>query len=82
MVESIARAVGADANHAREAAGYLPEKAKIPDFLFDIDFAIFDENDLAQIENFIRFLANQKGERYIIHRTHTHGTIKADDKAA
>lgn len=57
IVIALAEALNADVNEALVLADYAPEEKQksLPSFLYTINFSIFSDADLKEIENFIRF---------------------------
>lgn len=59
-VDRLAKALGADINEARNAAGYAALSNGIPPEIKSIDFDGLDNNDLKEIADFIRWKKSQR----------------------
>lgn len=60
-VVALAKALRADPDEALKLAGYASEQKNLPDFLYEIDFSLFDAKDLQEIDEFLKFKLFQKG---------------------
>lgn len=61
VIEAIAKALNADIDEARLAAGYSPTKSILPHELAVMDYNGFSDQDLKEIAEFIAFKRAQKG---------------------
>ena len=59
FVEYLAEVLNLNLSEVRQEAGYAPRKSSLPDFIFEIDFNSFTEQQLETIKKFIEFIKGQ-----------------------